>query len=473
MRKLAVGWVGRRPRRGHPLPWALKPILGSVLSLLLLVTPGPGASVAGSEGVPSPRGGVVIHAGRVLDVEAGSYLGESLIHVEEGVIRAVTPVATGTPIPDGAIDLSRHTLLPGLIDAHTHLCDNSYLNEGWDWWTLPAPAFGIAGAANAKTTLRAGFTTVRNVSDPFFCGVALRDAVAEGWVEGPTILASGPMISMTGGHGAPGNWMAPQHVLASRPGAVADGVDEVRKQARTHLKHSVDLLKIAATGGFGSHGTIPGASAYTVEEMRAAVDEAGNLGLAVAAHAHGSEGIRNAVAAGVRSIEHGFLMDDAAIEAMGQADTYLVPDLLAAHYDLVEVNTDYGDKELSSSNAEEYEGYAERVARAFRAGVAIAYGTDSSVFPHGRNGEQFALMVVAGIPPADALRSATVVAARLLGLEESVGTVEPGKQADLVAIEGDVLADPSLLESVPWVMRQGRVVKDETATAERPPPAER
>lgn len=441
-------------------------VVAPVLALLPAV-----ASEAAAGGGDAPGDRVVIHAGRVLDVEAGSYLGESLIHVEHGSIRSVVPVRG--PVPADALDLSSYTLLPGLIDAHTHLCDNSYLGEDWDWWAMSGPAFGIVGVTNAETLLQAGFTTVRNVSDYYFCDVALRDAVEEGRVEGPRILASGPMISMTGGHGAPGNWMAPQHELASHPGAVADGVDGVRKQARTHLKHGVDLLKIAATGGFGSHGTIPGAPAYTVEEMRAAVDEAGNLGLAVAAHAHGSEGIRKAVAAGVRSIEHGFLMDDTAIEAMRQAGTYLVPDLLAAHYDLIEVDTAYDDKQLTASNAEEYEGYAQRVAQAFRAGVPIAYGTDSSVFPHGRNGEQFALMVAAGIPPADALRSATVLAARLLGLEESVGTVEPGKQADLVAVEGDVLADPSLLERIPWVMRQGRVVKDETASTDHPRPVER
>ena len=263
---------------------------------------------------------------------------------------------------------------------------------------------------------------------------------------------------MTGGHGAPGNWLAPQHELIQRF-AIADGVDEVRREVRTQLKHGVDVIKITVTGGFGTFGTVPGAATYTEEEIRAAVEEAAKRGKFVAAHAHGPDGIRNAVEAGVRSIEHGFLMDDASIELMAERGTYLVADLLAAHYALIETERDLSDKGISGQHAETYRDYAERVARAHQEGVALAFGTDSSIFPHGRNAEQFALMVDADLAPLDALRSATVVAAKLLGIGDETGSLEVGKWADLIAVEGDPLADVSTLEEVELVMRAGVVHK--------------
>lgn len=407
-----------------------------------------------------------IHAGRVLDVRTGTYTENVLIRIEDGKIASVSS-AEDAEIPATVIDLSELTVLPGLIDVHTHLCDMTYLGEAWDWWTLPAPMFGIHGAENARKVVRAGFTTVRNVSEPYYCGVAIRDAVARGWAEGPRIFASGPMITMTGGHGAAGNWMAPQHEVRDR-GAVADGPVEVRRQVRTHIRHGVDLIKLAATGGFGTHGTIPGAASYTEEEIRAAVEEAAKRGLAVAAHAHGADGIRNAVLAGVRSIEHGGLMDTESIQLMKEHDVFLVTDLLAAHFDLVETEQDWSDKELESGNVEEYRKYAARFSEAHQAGVKIAFGTDSGVYPHGRNAEQFQLIVDAGMTPLVAIRSATLVAADLMGLGDEVGVVDLGFRADLIAVEGDPTADVSVLTDVRFVMKGGEVLRQGAATERGP-----
>ncbi len=394
-----------------------------------------------------------ILAGHVLDVEAGAIRPASLIRVDDGLITDIVP-AEGQDLPDDVIDLSAWTLLPGLIDAHTHLCDDTHTGEAWDPWALSAPAFGIVGVVNARKLLDAGFTTVRNMSEPFYAGVAVRDAISQGDVPGPRVLASGPMITMTGGHGDWGSWMGPPHDGSTPAEAVADGPDEVRKETREQLRHGVDWIKVAATGGFSSEGTQPGAASFTVEEMRAAVEEAAKRGRFVAAHAHGSSGIANAIAAGARSIEHGSLLDDESIRLMKQHDVFLVADLFGAWYDLVEGDKDWSEKGISNSTAE-YEAYAERVARAHSAGVRLAFGTDAGATPHGRGAEQFALMVEAGIAPEDALRSATNVAAALLGVGEQVGSVSVGKWADLIAVRGNPLDDVTVLSDVQFVMKGG------------------
>lgn len=400
---------------------------------------------------------VVVHAGRILDVESGEVRQNVLITVEGGVIREIRS-AEGLPPLREWIDLSRYTVLPGLIDTHTHLCDNTYMGEDFDHWELSAASFGIAGVVNARKTLHAGFTTVRNVSEPYFAGVALRDAIAAAWVEGPRMYVSGPMLSMTGGHGDWGTWMAPEHKVETPAEVVADGVDAVRKAVREHIRHGVDLIKLSATGGFSSSGTIPGAATYTVEEMRAAVEEAAKRGLKVAAHAHGEAGIRNALAAGVHSIEHAALMEEGSLQEMQAKGVFLVMDLLAAHYDLVETRQDFADKDLPSTGTDFYREYAARFTRAYRAGVPMAFGTDSGVYPHGRNAEQLALMVEAGMTPLDAIRSATLWAAELIGIEGKAGNLRPGMWADLIAVKGDPLSDISTLTDVHFVMKGGQVV---------------
>lgn len=240
---------------------------------------------------------------------------------------------------------------------------------------------------------------------------------------------------------------------------VADGPEAVRKATRIHIKHGVDLIKITATGGFGTHGSIPGAASYTTEEMRAAVDEARKRGLKVAAHAHGTEGIKNAIEAGVHSIEHATLLDQGAIDQMRARDVFLVMDLLAAHYDLVEKNRDFTDKQLEASNQEEFAEYMQRFSKAHQAGVKMAFGTDAGVYPHGRNAEQFQLMIDAGMTPVEAIRAATLGAAELIGIENSAGSIKPGKWADVIAVQSNPLEDVAVLEEVQFVMKGGKIYK--------------
>lgn len=401
-----------------------------------------------------------IFAGKLLDVEDGIFLKNVMITIENGIIKEIQAEANKEHF-ENIIDLSGYTVLPGLMDVHTHLSDNSYMGEEFDYWTYPAATFGIVGTVNAKKTLNAGFTTVRNVSEAFYADVALRDAINAGWVDGPRMYVSGAMITSTGGHGNWGNWIGPQHNLNTEADMVADGPDEIRKAVRTHIKHGVDLIKITATGGFGTPESIPGASSYSLEEMQVAVEEAGKRGFKVAAHAHGKEGILNAVEAGVHSIEHAFFLDGEAIGRIKERDVFLVMDLMSAHYDLIEVNQDYSDKELNSNNEDEFNDYLNRFSEAYQAGVKMAYGTDASVYPHGRNAEQFKMMVDAGMSTVDAIRSSTIWAAELIGIDQNAGSILPGKWADIIGIQGDPLEDISLLENVQFVMKDGKIYKSD------------
>ncbi len=400
---------------------------------------------------------LTVFAGRLVDVRSGSIRSDVALRIRNGLIASVEDADPET-LPVDYLDLSEYTVPPGLIDAHTHLCDNSYMGQAFGHWIYPAASFGIVGTVNARKTLRAGFTTVRDVSAPFYADIALRDAVEAGWVEGPRILASGAMITMTGGHGTWGNWMAPDHQLSTNAHLQADGVDEVRKAVRVHVRNRVDLIKLAATGGFGTANSLPGAASYTVAEMRTAVEEARKHGLRVAAHAHGAAGIRNALAAGVDSIEHGSMLDDEGIEALRDSGAYLVMDLLAARFDLIEENRDYSDKGLENSNEAEFAAFQAVFRKAYEAGVRMAFGTDAGIYPHGRNAEQFALMVESGMSNADAIRSATLWAAELLGKSEQFGELAPGKAADLIAVSGNPLTDVTVLERVEFVMKGGAVV---------------
>ena len=404
-----------------------------------------------------------LFAGKMLDVQTGTLQDDVLITLSGDRITGIQPNSE-KPAAGVFIDLSDQTVLPGLIDCHTHLVGDWYREpEDFDVYTLPAAAYGILGTVNARKTLEAGFTTIRDLHSYFYGDVALRDAIEKAWIPGPRMLVSGPGLSITGGHGALGNWMSPQ--LALRGGAgmsVADGVDEVRKETRVHLKYRVNWIKLFATGGFGSHGTVPGAASYTVEEMAAAVDEARKLGVFVAAHAHGAEGIKNALQAGARSIEHAMYLDEEAIAMLRDRDAYLVMDLLAGHFDLIEsYDPEWMDTKISGDPRKEYEAYAARFAQAYRHGVKIAFGTDAGVYPHGRNAEQFHLMVQAGMTPADAIRTATITAAGLLGLETQVGSLKAGMYADIIAVRGNPLQDIRVLENVSFVMKGGTIYKND------------
>ena len=397
---------------------------------------------------------VVIHAGRLLDVKTGKTLSNQTIAIQGDKIASVgsdAQVSAGAQV----IDLSNATLLPGLIDAHTHITYTP--NFGYSRLGVSAPRRALNGARNARVTLDAGFTTIRNVGATDFTDVALRDAINAGDVPGPRMLVSGPALSITGGHCDEN--LLPFEWHAQSEGA-ADGIEAVQHKTREIIKYGADLIKICATGGVLSHGDNPQASQYTLEEMKAIVTDAHRLGRKVAAHAHGAEGIRWASEAGVDSIEHGSYIDDAAIATMKKNGTYLVPTLYLADWFLENAEKIGTPAELIAKGREVMPAARKNVARAFAAGVKVGFGTDAAVYPHGLNAHEFAVMVKLGLTPLQAIQAATVNDADLLGWSDKVGTIEPGKWADVVAVDGDPLADVTTLERVKFVMKGGEVVKN-------------
>ncbi len=399
---------------------------------------------------------VVIHAGHILDLKTGKTLTGQTIIIQGDKITNVGSL-TDQMLPAGAtiIDLPNATVLPGLIDAHTHITFNP--NFGYSALGISVPREALIGAHNAKITLEAGFTTIRNVGAKGYADVALRDAVNAGDVPGPRMLVSGPALGITGGHCD--NNLLPFDYHATNSG-VADGVEAVQHKVREIIKYGADLIKVCATGGVLSHGDNPQASQYTLEEMKAIVADAHRLGRKVAAHAHGAEGIRWASMAGVDSIEHGSYIDDAAIAEMKKNGTYLVPTLYLMDWFYENAEKIGTPAELIAKAKEVMPAARKNVARAFAAGVKVGFGTDAAVYPHGLNAHEFAVMVKLGLTPLQAIQSATVNDADLLGWSDKVGTIEPGKWADIIAVDGDPLADVTTLERVKFVMKGGEVVKN-------------
>jgi imidazolonepropionase-like amidohydrolase len=408
---------------------------------------------------------VYIKAGHLFDGTGDSTLADRVIVIEGERIKALGSFGEIT-IPSGAevIDLSRATVLPGLIDAHTHLGSRADRYDEINRFKDTPNHSAFAAVLHARKTLEAGFTTVRDVGSKPFLAVDLRDSIDEGFLVGPRIVASGPGISITGGHGDL-NKFAPQvHVTMfpeERDYKIADGVDQVRHVVRAQIKHGVDVIKVNASGGVLSRGDSPGAPQYSVEELRVLVEEAHAAGRKVAAHAHGAQGIKNAVIAGVDSIEHGSLIDEEGIKLMIAHGTWLVADIYNDDFLLgkaieFKLPQESIDKEKAIGQLQR-----DNFAKAVKAGVKIAYGTDAGVYPHGDNGKQFYYMVKYGLTPARAIRSATSDCAELLGRAASVGKVAPGMYADLIAVGEDPLANIKALEMVGFVMKGGSVVKNE------------
>jgi len=417
------------------------------------------ASLAAAQSTSGqPPRQVILRAGRLLDVNTGNVLTNQAIVIDGDKISGIGPAAT-VQAASGAvqIDLPNAIVLPGLIDAHTHLTFDAGA-VGYQGLGISLPREALVGAKNARITLEAGFTTVRNVGARGYSDIALRDAINAGDVPGPRMLASGPALGITGGHCD--NNLLPYEYHATADG-VADGVENVQHKVREVIKYGADIIKICATGGVMSKGDDPNASQFTLEEMKVIVAEAHRLGRKVAAHAHGAQGVRLASEAGVDSIEHGHLMDDAAIATLKQHGTWLVPTLYLM---------DWHKQNAATANVPEYsrrklqmvsEAGQRNVRKAIEAGVKIGLGTDAAVYPHGLNAHELAVYVRLGMTPLQAIQTATVNDADLLGWSDRIGTLEPGKFADIIAVDGDPLKDVTTLEHVKFVMKGGEVVKNE------------
>ena len=397
---------------------------------------------------------VTVGAKRLLDVTKGTYVENPVVRIENGIVVSVETRRAGAAVTH---DLGDVTLLPGLTDCHVHLIGADEQTPYQKLTETTAHA-AIEGVVNAKKTLDAGFTTVRDLGARDFADVALRDEIAAGTVAGPRMLVATSSISATGGHGDLND--LPEDIAVRRYSGIADGPDEIRKRVRENIKFGADWIKVLATGGIGSAGTDPRQSEYTEEEIRAAVLAAREKGRDVAVHAHGTLGILRAARAGVRSIEHSSMLDDEAIAVLKANGTFIVSNPISNAYMLERgAAGGYQDYQLRKSR-EIKDLKMESLRKAIRASIPAAYGTDAGVQIHGINGKQFALYVEAGMTPLQAIQSATLVAARLLRMEKQIGQVAPGFFGDLVAVAGDPLTDVRVLESPRFVMKEGRVALD-------------
>ena len=394
----------------------------------------------------------VVRAAHMLDVKTGRTIDNPIVVITGDKITSLSG-----PTPAGAtlVELPGATLVPGLIDSHTHITFDPKF--GYEELSISIPKEALIGAKNARITLEAGFTTIRNVGAHGFTDVALRDAINEGMLPGPRILASGPLLGITGGHCDNNLLPYEYHVQAD---GVADGIAAVQHQVRENIKYGADLIKICATGGVLSKGDDPQASQYTLEEMKAIVADAHRLGRKVAAHAHGAQGILWATEAGVDSIEHGSYINDECIAAMKQHGTYLVPTVYLQTWMLENAQSIGLPPMYAGKMRQIIEIARKNLSHAFASGVKVAFGTDAAVYPHGLNAHEFNEYVHMGMTPIQAIQTATVNAADLLGWSDRIGTLDTGKFADIVAVNGDPTKDVTMLEHPVFVMKGGVVYRN-------------
>lgn len=423
-----------------------------ILTALLIVS----ASLRGTVDAET-----IIHAGRLIDCVNDTVRTKVSIVVEDGKIVRVVDGYVAVGDKDQLIKLDQHTLMPGLMDMHTHLMSQHSAKSYSEKFFMNKPEYALRSAVFAKRTLMAGFTTVRELGDDGINGVALRKAIDSGWAVGPRIFTAGKSLATTGGHADPTNGLRGEYRKDAGPvEGVVNGTDDARKAVRQRYKDQADLIKLTATGGVLSLAKNGQNPQFTEDELKAIVETAKDYGMTVAVHAHGTEGMKRAVLAGVDSIEHGTYMTAEVMELMKQRGTYLVPTLMAGAW--------------VARKAEE-PGYFPPVVRpkaamigpvmrntfkqAYKAGVKIAFGTDSGVSPHGENAEEFQLLVDGGMSEMAAIRSATVEASKLLKISDRLGTIQAGMIADVVAVKGDPLDDINLLRDIDFVMKEGVVYK--------------
>jgi imidazolonepropionase-like amidohydrolase len=406
-------------------------------------------------GADAPTGATIVRCGKLLDVASGNYVHDAAVLINGERIAQVGPATSVSSTGARVIDLSSKTCLPGLIDVHDHLTSDARVH-GYQGLSISVPRATLTGARNARITLLAGFTTVRNVGAKGFADVALRDAINAGDVDGPRLLVSGPPLSITGGH-CDANLLPYEYHDTGQ--GVADGPWAARAKVRENIKYGADLIKVCASGGVMSKGDLPGAPQYTLEELKAIAEEAHKLGRKVAAHAHGAQSIKDSILAGIDSIEHSSLIDEEGLRLAKERGTFLVFDIYNDDYILQEgaktgMLPESIEKERTIGRTQR-----ENFRKAVLAGERLAFGTDGGVYPHGDNWKQFPYMVEFGMKPIAAIRAATTEAADLLGMKDQVGIVKQGAYADLIAVDSDPLQDIRTLGSITFVMKSGRVYR--------------
>ncbi len=409
----------------------------------------------------SANADILIHAGRLIDGASGRAVMERTIRVAGDTIAGIERGYASPGAGDSVIDLRDGTVMPGLMDMHVHLTGQYSERSNLNRFILNEADYAFDAALYAKRTLEAGFTVVRNVGDSFNVTVALRKAIEDGDVPGPMIFTAAKGLASTGGHGDPTNgWAAHFGADPDPKDGVVNSVEDARKAVRQRYKDGADWIKITATGGVLSVAKSGQNPQFTDEELKAIVDTAADYGMRVAAHAHGTEGMKRAVLAGVASIEHGTFMSEEVMDLMKARGTYFVPTIMAGDWVAEKSKIDGFFPELVRPKAAAIGPVIrDTFAGAYRRGVPIVFGTDTGVSAHGDNAQEFALMVQGGMPPMAAIQSATSVAANFLGIGDTHGTLAAGRQADVIAVPGNPLDDITAMQRVSFVMKGGKIYK--------------